>query len=896
MPLISEDVLLRIRGQWAGNEVQRGLRQLETEVQRVGRSARNALSLLLPGAGLGIAGGIALAVRESIKLASEFEKMKLGLASILGSYGDVVDAQGRVLKGAERFNSLLRMSASLMTEIRKEADRTILETRELMEYVQTGLGFGLAKGLSQQQIVRLISTIAVAGRTLGLPQGYPIISEIRAILTGQNLRQSQIAQAVGLTAQQLERLRGDELFQYIANRLKGFVDASDRFAQSFEASWSTFISKVQEVLATVGEAIVPVLAEFARDAARAFDEWKRTGGPQRLQQFVREVLQSIVGIAQWLGNVAKWFKENPTALRLARDIGAAAVGARVGGIFGPWGALVGGLAGAAGIEIATTPDRAPPPTPVERQFLEQLFSRYEAGANIDRQYILRSLLTYYERGAISHTEFLHYYRRYATLGAKPRAAAGGGGFRARPMPPSEGSIREAEKRRREQQAIAQRASEMSTRLAVRQADGRLQQALQDASAMGWTPQAVARVRSAYEAWKQASLRSASAQAAGEPTPIARQIIAEAQYEVTDRKREIEDAIQRGMKEAQAESARQAQEMIEYRRQRVAGLLGTPLPERLYEAFTGTMPLTARIAAAPFAPIGVEMVRTVLQAAQEREQLLSEQTRRFARMMTESAALEEQRRVLSYRAYQGFAALGAPWAQAFGVAAPLAGAARFMAGVLSPVGQALVDAVAEAQMRIREEWQQFWQDMATFTSNSMRDAFVRLTMDLMSNINRWGDALKDFVRSVKQMIQRAIAEYIYENLIKRGVESLLGGILGKAQRGGQKPNIGQIIGGVALSAVIGWGLGQIFPGLGIFQHGGTAIGGRLALVGERGPELVVPGVTSAVVTADAVARALANLSASAGPAQMNIYINHDGDLGLAARVGREVERGLRRWRY
>lgn len=257
MPLVSEDVLLRIRGQWAGNEIQRGLRQLETEVQRVGRSVRNALGLLIPGAGIGIAGGIALAVRESIKLASEFEKMRLGLASILGSYGEVVDAQGRVLKGAERFNSLLRMSASLMTEIRKEADRTILETRELMEYVQTGLGFGLAKGLSQQQIVKLISTIAVAGRTLGLPQGYPIISEIRALMTGQNLRQSQIAQAVGLTSQELERLRGDELFRYITSRLKGFVDASDRFAQSFEASWSTFISKIQEVLATIGEAITP---------------------------------------------------------------------------------------------------------------------------------------------------------------------------------------------------------------------------------------------------------------------------------------------------------------------------------------------------------------------------------------------------------------------------------------------------------------------------------------------------------------------------------------------------------------------------------------------------------------------------------------------------------------
>lgn len=640
-----------------------------------------------------------------------------------------------------------------------------------------------------------------------------------------------------------------------------------------------------------------MLAEFARDAARAIDEWKRTGGPQRLQQYVREVLQSVIGIAQWLGNVAKWFKENPQALRLAKDIGAAAIGARVGGMFGPWGALVGGIVGAGAAEFAGASGREPPPTPVERQFLEQLFSRYEAGANIDRQYILRSMLTYYERGAISHAEFLHYYRRWAGLGARPRAAAAGTGFRPRPMPPSEQQMREAERRRREQQAIAQRASEMSASLAVRQADARLQDAMRDASAAGWTPQAVARVRSAYEAWKQASLRAASARAAGEPTPVARQLIAEAQFEVSERKREIEDAIQRGMQEAQQESARQAQELIEYRRQRVAGLLGAPPHERLYEAFTAMMPLPAQIAAAPFAPVGQEMLRVTLQAAQERERAVSEQMRRFGEMVGQAAAMEERRRALSYQAYQGFVAYGTPWAQAFGAPAPLAGAARFMTGVLSPITQALVDAVAEAQQRIREEWQQFWQDMATYTSNSVRDAFVRLTMDFMDNISRWEDALKDFVRSIKQMIQRAIAEWIYENFIKQGVESLLGGLLGRAQKGGGgKPSFGQVLGGVILSAAISWGLGQIFPGLGIFQHGGTALPGRLALVGERGPELIVPGVTSAVVTTEAVARALANLSHSTAPPQMNIYVNHDGDLGLAMRVGREVERGLRRWRY
>ncbi len=500
MPLISEDVVLRIRGQWTGAEIQRGLRQLETEVQRVGRTARNALSLLLPGAGIGVAGGLALAVREAVKLAGEFEKMKLGLASILGSYGEVVDAQGRVLRGAERFNTLLRMSSSLMTEIRKEADRTILETRELMEYVQSGLGFGLAKGLTQQQIVKLISTIAVAGRTMGLPQGYPIVSEIRALLTGQNIRQSQIAQAVGITEAQLRSLSGEQFFRYITQQLRGFVDASNAFANSFEAQWSTFVSKMQDVLVTVGEAIVPVLADFARDAARAIDEWKRTGGAERLKAYVRDVLQSIVGIAQWLGDVAKWFKEHPAALRTARDLGAAAVGARIGGVFGPKGAIVGAILGGSGIELYDL--FTPSPGVREGERLENRMATLLGKA---------TGISAYRPG-----------RQLPTTAAPTKPTTT---LRVRSLPTSPESIRQATRQRMQASSVAQRALEMSASLAVRRANYALQTALRNADSVGWTPQAIAMVRTAFAEWKQASLREASVRAAGEPTAVAKQIMA-----------------------------------------------------------------------------------------------------------------------------------------------------------------------------------------------------------------------------------------------------------------------------------------------------------------------------------------------------------------------------------
>lgn len=919
---INEEVLLKIRTNWQGDAVRRGIQGLEQQVQNLGRSVRSSLGILLPGiGGLGLVGGLALATREAIKLSAEFQKMQVGMAALLGSYGKVVDAQGRVLSGAERFNQLLKMSAGLMQEVRKEADRTILETRELMEYVQSGLGFALSKGLTPQQAIKLISQIGTAGRTLGLPQGYPIISEIRALLTGEGIARSQIAQALGITAADLQKRMGEQFLKYMYDRLQGFTTAADSFANSFEARWSTFISKIQEILREVGEAILPVLSDFARDAAEAIDRWKATGGAQRLQETVRDVMSAVIAIMQMIWQAVQWLQKNSIVFRgiidaIAARMGwkaGASIGGAIGSTFGPWGALIGAGLGAGGAELLQWQFRQTQEqnrnVAALRQQIQKVIAK-KGSPQLKQRIIQQMLEISLEQGAISSEDvdaILQWMRgQLGQAGAPaPGQAPGLPRFLAAPPRPSMEAQKAAQKAAAQQKLAAekQRVAEAQASYREWSAQNRLQQAIQEAEQAGWTAASIGKVQSALAAWKQAYLQAASVRSAGEPPAIAQIALARAREEIAIQEREIQERIQRGQERAQQEKARQWQEFVQSYRQRILTAGKEPIEERLWMGAMAPFPPLIRFGLEPLAPIYKAVLRRGYEEyiAQERERQLQERIK--AEQEQIRAEQERRMREAQRRQIQMLAGYGGLWAEAFGAPAVAAGAMRMALGGISPLARMIADAIAQAQIAVRQRWQEFWEAMAEFASDSVRDAFVRMTMDLMANLGRWKDAFKDFAQAIRQMIQRAIAEIIYERFIKRAVDQLLAQVIaalsrGKGGGGGGKQKSGLLGGALMGYSVGGWlgaAVGGLLGAIGIFQHGGTLLPNQIGWVGERGPELVVSGTSAAVLSSQRVADLLSRLQ-EPRVGTVNVYINSMGDVDMARRVGREVDRALRRVRY
>ncbi len=848
MPIIAEEVLLKVRAGWQGEEVQRGLNRLQAQLSSIGRTVNQAFSLLLPTSGLGLVAGLALATRQAIQLSSQFEKMRTGIAAILGSYGDVVDAQGRVLKGAERFNQLLNISRDLMMQIRREADRTILDTRELMEYVQTGLGYGLARGLTPEQVVPLVSRFAVAGRVMGLPQGYPIISEIRALMTGQNLRQSQIAQAVGITEQELRGLRGEQFIRFMEQRLAGFVAASDAFAQSFEARWSTFISKIQEILIDVGDAILPVLGEFAQKASKAIEEWRKSGGVARLQEVVRGILNFVGNVASWIGTLINWLQRNP---EIARAIGMVGGGAYIGGRLGGWaGAGIGAGIGGLGWLFGGV-----------RRAWEWNYGRDEGEARLES--LLRKATGISAGGG----------SRAPSAPAVPIVPPR---FVARAIPGIADAGAGASREMRQQQALARRVARTQASLRVRQAEARLLSALSEAEEWGFSAEAQQRVRVALREWEQAKLQEAQADAHGEDPRIARATLQEAKIAIAERKREIEERMAEGYRRSLEETRREAVRAVESRweaQDRIEQARQQRFSEQARALF-GTVAYVART--------------------------MQKQGARFAEAIATAAELERRRRAFGARIMEMMAGYGQPW-QALGVPAMAAGVLRTVMPAM-PYGGVVV-AATDAMIQAIEDWRErqrrFWQSVRDYIVDSLHDAFVTAGMRLMDNLRNWREAFANLAKAIKDMLVRAILEVVYERVIRAAIERFADWLSSKL--GGGSRRRGEALGaaaGTAIGASVGGPVGAVVGGLigeligGLFQHGGTAMPRRAYIVGERGPELFVPGTVGTVLSAEAFASAMSRLQSSRSVGAVNVFVNHTSESDLARRIGREVTHALR----
>jgi hypothetical protein len=843
MPLISEEVLLRVRTAWQGDEIQRGLSRLQQQLASLGSTVKASFSLLLPGASIGVVAGLTAAIRQAIQLSAQFEKMRTGIAAILGSYGDVVDAQGRVLKGAERFNQLLQISQRLMTQIRQEADRTILETRELMEYVQTGLGYGLARGLTAEQMIPLISRMAVAGRVMGLPQGYPIISEIRALLTGEHLEQSQIARAVGITARDIQRLRGEQLIQYFNERLSGFVAASDAFAQSFEARWSTFVSKIQEILIEVGNTLLPVLSEFAQRATVALEQWRQSGGVARLQEVVRAILSAVASIGNWIGQLVSWVQQHPT---LSSIIGWAGGGALIGGrVAGLPGAGIGALTGLGVMAIGEIREAW----------------RYARGEDEYRERFEQLL------GKATGISSGRGTRAPAPTPAAPPLPV----FRVRPIPPPGTDAASRQRERLERRVRVELAD-----LAVARAESALNAALRDAAEWGYAPEAVSRAKQALEQWAQARLARAKAAVHGEDARIASALMEQARLDIAERKQQVIDQLERGRRSALEEEKREAYQILERRWETQAQI------EQERQRRYG------------------EQARLFFGGIAGLAKGISERGLRFFGAIETATQLEYRRRVQGARIAQELAAEGTPWLP-FGVPPVFGGAIRTAMRVM-PFGELVVaagDAMAQALEDWRERQRRFWTGIREFIVDSLHDAFITAGMRLADSLGSWREAFANLFRTIKEMFIRAILEVLYERVIRAAVEAFADWLtqrLGGGGRGKTGAAIGSSVGAAIGSAAgpVGAAIGGIIGGLigGIFQHGGTALPRRMYIVGERGPELFVPGTVGAVLSSKALENALNRLGERRSAASVNVYVNHTTEADLARRIGREVVRSLR----
>jgi hypothetical protein len=873
-------------------------------------------------------------LRGIVQASMQMEQMKFGMATVLGAWHEVRDAQGRVLTGAERYNALLATSAELMQQIREEANRTILETPELMELVQTGLGYAIGKGLTVQQAVKVISEIAQAGKLMGL-QGPMLQQEVRAILGGGRLQSSQVALAFGINEQMLQQ-SGDRLFQTLMRVFASLNEATEQAAGRLDVQWSTLTSQIQDAMAQMGDGIRTGLAELLAGLNAALKQLSDTGLFKRIGAFLGILFQTLVGAVQmiWDGLRALWQAVSHGMSQLvnwirsgissvARLLGLGGLAQRIQG--SPLGSVLGTVG-----ELVSAPFR---PLLDVLQFPQTLSSMWEyAGLLAER---------------------VPDAQRQQRYQLRPRAV------------PSAAHAAQAAKKAKADRAAAERARAERIRADIQAK--RYEEAWAELLEM-LDPDNAAALEPLMSMIEQdiAQLRAAEilAQIGKDTTAALRGALQEqARYE---RERTLRGfAERRAERLARARQARMAEQMRrqEALRERMRSFyaavgLEEPLLQLDYERQVaelmelGVAPLWAMpmAAAQVYLPVlrrreqeqarlrSEFQERLVSAAERAREQQLRDLVRRFrAGLMTPEDYARALRRLSGAQPVpeEGLGALeagireaveaGLPEPRVFEL--PEAFRARwlnalvsmktywgqFLQGLLHPEQYArvmeLFDSLAVAFEKrfvdvASQRWRLFVQDLVQWLASSMRNAFVNLFEVVMSDFRRLGDGLRDFFGSIVAMIRRAIAELVYERAIKGWVERLMdwlqerlgaaGGVGGDG--GGKRMTFWGVLGSLAIGAftswlggVVGGWLGRIFR----FQHGGVLMPYRVALVGEHGPELLVAGAGAyGGVYPASMLRQLAFPQVAPSSVSITVQVSDFSEVGLARRVATEVRRVLR----
>ena len=193
-------------------------------------------------------------VREMSRFNGVLEQTEIGFTSILASVGDIVDSNGKLLEGIDKYHAAATLSAKVMKQIRVEALSTVATFEELTQAVQAGIAPGIAAGVTDmKELVSLISLISKAASTQGV-KGGQFAEEIRASLTGVgSLRTTRLFQSGILDAAQIKQAREQgRLVEYLTEKLGPFATASEEVSKSWNGLVSNFQDSIQILLATGG--------------------------------------------------------------------------------------------------------------------------------------------------------------------------------------------------------------------------------------------------------------------------------------------------------------------------------------------------------------------------------------------------------------------------------------------------------------------------------------------------------------------------------------------------------------------------------------------------------------------------------------------------------------------
>jgi hypothetical protein len=278
-------------------------------------------------------------VRGGLNFNKTIETARLSITGLILSLTDVVDEQGKVVKGAQAIAAAQAEAARQTEELRKDALLTTASFDELLTTFQTAVGPGVTAGLKLDEIRKLAVRVAQVAPLVGLLQNQ-LAEEIRSLTTGVIRPQtSRIATVFGITGADIQRAKeAGRLSEFLEERFRGIQVISGKISFTLEGIQNRLKSAFS---VTAGEAATGLFEEIKLVLSDITD---LLTDPKSLQPRP-EVVATLRAIFDALQNIVRAGREAAREISLEgaqkaisalafliEKFGVALVGALVGGL------------------------------------------------------------------------------------------------------------------------------------------------------------------------------------------------------------------------------------------------------------------------------------------------------------------------------------------------------------------------------------------------------------------------------------------------------------------------------------------------------------------------------------------------------------------------------------
>ena len=232
----------------------------------------------------------------------QLEDAQIGISTVIALNNNIIDSQGRMLQGQEKFNTAQQLSVDIVKALDGATAAASADFSDLLRAFQSTLGPAQALGLTWKDNIQLVTLMSNAMKAMNIDMER-LDSEALAFLTGKNLNNSQVRLNLGLDEKTIKGWGKGE--QYIKNLVKALEQAKyagEAAQNTFSVSTAAARENLQSLSAEMTKPLFDKLSESAGTFANALFEIDNATGTWAVKENIQPLVDLGRDAAEALGN------------------------------------------------------------------------------------------------------------------------------------------------------------------------------------------------------------------------------------------------------------------------------------------------------------------------------------------------------------------------------------------------------------------------------------------------------------------------------------------------------------------------------------------------------------------------------------------------------------------